>query len=171
MVQSDVEVIAIAALIAFVLLALFWKELKLITFDREFAQANGVRVRALDLLLSTLLVLTIVVGLQLAGVILMVGLLIAPAVAARQWTHQLGQMVVLAAVFGAFAGGSGAIISGLDVALPTGPLMIVMASMIVFFSLAFAPGRGLVWQKWQQWRTRLSLTQGQPIAAQPQSEM
>ena len=172
MVQRDVEVIAFAALISFALLALFWKQLKLITFDREFAQANGVNVRGLDLLLSTLLVVTIVVGLQLAGVILMVGLLIAPAVAARQWVHKLGQMVFLSAVFGAFAGGSGAIISGLDVALPTGPLMIVMASIIVFLSLAFAPGRGLIWQKWQQWRTRSDIADNRAAnLPRPQSEI
>ena len=65
----------------------------------------------------------------------------------------------------AFAGGSGAIISGLDVALPTGPLMIVMASIIVFISLAFAPGRGLIWQQWQQWRTRSEIAENRTSSA------
>ena len=54
--------------------------------------------------MSTLIVITIVLGLQLAGVILMVGMLIAPGIAARQWTHKLDQMVVLAASFGRFRG-------------------------------------------------------------------
>ena len=98
----------------------------------------------LDGLLSLLIVIAIVLGLQLAGVILMVGMLIAPAVAARQWTHKLGQMVALSGLFGAFAGATGAIVSGIDVGLPTGPLIIVVASLIVAVSLLFAPERGLV---------------------------
>ena len=95
--------------------------------------------------LSTLIVGAIVLGLQLAGVILMVGMLIASGIAARQWTNQLGQMVILSAVFGAFAGGAGAIISAVDADIPTGPLIVVVAFLLVALSLGFAPGRGLVW--------------------------
>lgn len=148
-VESDVRLISVVGFAAFVLLALFWKEFKLLAFDIEFAGANGFPVRLLDVMLSTLIVVAIVLGLQLAGVILMVGMLIAPAVAARQWTNRLGEMVLLASVFGAFSGATGAIISGIEVALPTGPLIIVVAFGIVFVSILFAPGRGLVW-KWRQ---------------------
>lgn len=143
--SRDVELIAIVGLAAFVVLALFWKEFKLVTFDAEFAGANGFRVTLLNSLLSTLIVVAIVLGLQVAGVILMVGMLIAPAIAARQWTNKLDQMVILAAVFGAFAGGTGAILSALDRNLPTGPMIIVVAFLLVVFSVGFAPGRGLVW--------------------------
>ncbi len=152
--RQDVLLISGVGFLAFILLGLFWKEFKLITFDTEFAQANGFNVRFLETLLSTLIVVAIVLGLQLAGVILMVGMLIAPAVAARQWTHKLDQMLVLAALFGGFAGATGAILSGVEAGLPTGPLIIVVASAIVFLSIAFAPERGLVWTLWQQRQDR-----------------
>jgi manganese/zinc/iron transport system permease protein len=152
--RQDVLLISGVGLAAFFVLALFWKEFKLITFDSGFAQANGFRVRLLDTLLSTLIVVAIVLGLQLAGVILMVGMLIAPAVAARQWTHKLGQMIVLSAVFGGFAGAAGAILSGIEVGLPTGPLIIVVASVLVFASLMLAPERGLVWTLWRRRQDR-----------------
>ena len=144
-VERDVRLIATVGAVSFIVLALFWKEFKLITFDPEFAGANGFRINFLSLLLSTLIVVAIVLGLQLAGVILMVGMLIASGIAARQWTNQLGQMVILSAVFGAFAGGAGAIISAVDADIPTGPLIVVVAFLLVAISLAFAPGRGLVW--------------------------
>ncbi|MDX1995925.1 MAG: metal ABC transporter permease [bacterium] len=144
-VRSDVELVSVVGLMAFIVLGLFWKEFKLITFDPEFARANGFPAGMLDTLLSTLIVVAIVLGLQLAGVILMVGMLIAPAVAARQWTRKLEQMVLLSGAFGAFAGAVGAIISAVEVGLPTGPLMIVVASAIVLVSICFAPERGLVW--------------------------
>ncbi|MFW5771703.1 MAG: metal ABC transporter permease [Phototrophicaceae bacterium] len=145
MVERDVRLISGVGLAAFVVLALFWKEFKLVTFDAAFAGANGFRVQFFNMLLSTLIVVAIVLGLQLAGVILMVGMLIAPGIAARQWTHKLDQMVILAAVFGAFAGGTGAVLSAVDRNLPTGPMIIVVAFLVVLMSLSFAPERGLLW--------------------------
>ncbi|PJF43648.1 MAG: ABC transporter [Phototrophicales bacterium] len=153
-VRQDVNLIAIVGAFIVLILLLFWKELKLITFDYEFAAVNGFRVRILDTLLATLIVIAIVLGLQLAGVILMVGLLIAPSVAARQWTNHLEQMTILSALFGAFAGTVGAVISALDVGLPTGPLIIVVAFGVVLLSITFAPSRGVIWASWQQRRDR-----------------
>lgn len=147
--RQDVLLISAVGLAALAILLAWWKEFKLITFDPAFAQANGFRLGLLDALLSTLIVVAIVLGLQLAGVILMVGMLIAPAVAARQWTTQLGTMVALAGVFGGLAGAGGAILSGLQPGLPTGPLIIVAASAIVFASFTLAPQRGLLWRLWQ----------------------
>lgn len=144
-VQKDIVLIGQVSVVIFIIIALFWKELKLLTFDPEFASTNGFPVRALDLLLSTLIVVAIVLGLQLAGVILMVGMLIAPAVAARQWSHSLEQTTLLSGYLGAFAGAMGAILSAADTGLPTGPLIIVVASLVVVMSLALAPERGLVW--------------------------
>lgn len=144
-VESDVQLITAVGAVAFLVVGLFWKEFKLITFDPEFAGANGFRVTLLNMLLSTLIVVAIVLGLQLAGVILMVGMLIAPAIAARQWTCKLGQMVILSALFGAFAGGFGAVLSAVDADVPTGPMIIVVAFLIVTVSIALAPDRGLIW--------------------------
>ncbi len=149
-VERDVIMVSVVALAVLVFIGLFWKEFKLLTFDSEFASTNGYPVRLLDLMLSTLIVIAIVLGLQLAGVILMVGMLIAPGVAARQWTNDLSKMVILSGIFGAYAGASGAVVSAAEEGLPTGPLIIVAASLIVVISLLFAPERGLVWTWWKQ---------------------
>ena len=146
-IESDVRLVSVVGAVVLLALALLWKEFKLVTFDAEFAGANGFRVGLINALLSTLIVVTIVLGLQLAGVILMVGMLIAPGVAARQWTQKLDQMVILAAVFGAFSGGFGAVISALDSDIPTGPMIIVVAFALVLMSLFLAPGRGLLWSR------------------------
>ena len=148
-IESDVMLISAVGAIVLLALALFWKEFKLVTFDVEFAGANGFKVSAINTLLSTLIVVAIVLGLQLAGVILMVGMLISPAIAARQWTQKLNHMVILAAVFGAFSGGVGAVMSAIDSDIPTGPMIIVVAFALVFLSITLAPGRGLVWSSWR----------------------
>lgn len=159
LIQSDVVLIAGVGAVIFGMVALFWKEFKLLTFDTEFAAANGFPVKFLDSLLSSLIVAAIVLGLQLAGVILMVGLLIAPAVAARQWTQRLGTMVILSGVFGLFAGSGGAVLSAVDVNMPTGPLMIVAACAVVLVSVLLAPERGIIWTLNHQRRERLEVAQ------------
>ena len=114
-------------------------------------------MRALDVLLTTLLVMAIVIGLQTVGVVLMSAMIVAPAAAARQWTDQLSVMVVLAGFFGAVAGVSGAVISSTASGLSTGPVIVLSASAIVLFSLLFAPNRGLVWNWARRRRNRQTL--------------
>jgi manganese/zinc/iron transport system permease protein len=104
----------------------------------------------LDILLTTLLVIAIVIGLQAVGVVLMSAMVVAPAAAARQWTDRLGVMVVLAAFFGALAGVTGTIISTTGQGLSTGPTIVLSASAIVLLSMLFAPNRGLVFRAVQR---------------------
>ena len=89
-----------AALIIIVLTALFWKELKLISFDVEYAKTLQIPVTFTLILYRSLLIMTIIIGIQSVGAILISSLLIAPAVGARQWTNKLGTMCILAGCFG-----------------------------------------------------------------------
>ncbi len=133
---------------------LLWKEWKLLSFDPEFAAASGFPAGILDLLLSFYTVLTIMMGLQTVGVVLMSAMLIAPAVAARQWCRHLGSMAVLAALLGAGSGIVGTGISSLYPGLPTGPVIVVCATGIAGFSLLAAPGRGILYRIWQRKENR-----------------
>ena len=139
--KNDIVVMAVLGGIVLLLLALFWKEFKLLTFDRDFSASVGYPTKSLDVLLMTLIVVAIVIGLQTVGVVLMSAMLVAPAAAARQWTNRLGIMVFLAAFFGALAGVAGGITSSLVSKLPTGPTIVVYVSGIVVVSLFFAPAR------------------------------
>jgi manganese/zinc/iron transport system permease protein len=108
-------------------------------------------------LLTSLIVIAVVIGLQTVGVVLMAAMLIGPAVAARQWTNRLGAMIVLSAVFGAASGIAGALISVSDEGIPTGPMIILSMTAIVFVSLLFAPERGIVWDVLRRWQQRREL--------------
>ena len=146
LVQRDV--VTMAGLGGFALLAMgvFWKEFKLLAFDAEFGKSLGFPIRWLDIGLTTLLVIAIVIGLQTVGVVLMSAMIIAPPAAARQWTDRLGLMVILAMVFGALAGVSGALLSAGASNLPTGPTIVLCVSVVVIASMLFAPNRGLLWR-------------------------
>ncbi len=157
MLKRDILTIGILGGIAIIITFIFWKELKLLVFDEGFAASLGFSTRALDILLTSLLVIAIVLGLQAVGAVLMSAMLVAPAVAARQWTDRLSLMMFLAACFGALAGVSGTIISSSASRIPTGPTIVLCATVIVGFSILFAANRGLLWDWTRQQRNRRGL--------------
>lgn len=141
---GDVLLIVGVGVGALLLLVLFWKEFKLLSFDREFGRSLGFQMTRIDILLTTLLVVGIVLGLQTVGVVLMSAMVVAPAAAARQWTDSLSLMVLLAGVLGGAAGVVGAMISATGSGIPTGPTIVLAASGFVAISLLVAPNRGLL---------------------------
>lgn len=153
--QRDIILMILCGLVLFTLVLLFWKEFKLFTFDMDFAQSLGFSSKKLNLLLSFMIVLAIIIGLQTVGVILMSAMLIAPPVAARQWTNKLWIMVTLSALFGAMSGIAGTAASSLVPKLPTGPAIVVCVSIIVIFSLLFAPGRGVLHRIYQRRKNKI----------------
>jgi manganese/zinc/iron transport system permease protein len=154
--ENDIVTMAVLSAVALAVLALLWKEFKLLSFDPAFAGALGLPVRALDVTLTTLLVIAIVVGLQTVGVVLMSAMIVAPAAAARQWTDRLGPLVLLAGGFGAVSGLVGALLSSLVERLPTGPTIILVITAITVLSLLLAPERGVLagWLRRQRQRRR-----------------
>lgn len=144
LVKEDLQVMAILGAIVLATVILFYKELKLLSFDPGFGASLGLPMRRLEVLLTLLLVVVVVVGLQTVGVVLIVATLITPAAAARQWTDRLGAMVLLSAGIGAVAGVIGSIASASVPRLPTGPVIVLVSSGVLITSLLFAPRRGLL---------------------------
>lgn len=157
LVQDQVTTMAVLGGVALLIVGLLFKEFKLITFDPAFAATLGFPVDRLGVLLTLLIVVAVLIGLQTVGVVLMAAMLIAPAAAARQWTERLSTMLALAALFGALSGVTGALISISDSQLPTGPMVILSATAIVIVSLLFGRARGIVWEALRTRRNRRSL--------------
>ena len=146
MLAGDLQAMAVVGGLAALLVAAFWKEIASVCFDPTYARALGLPVGLIEALLTLLMAMAIVVGLQMVGVVLMTAMLIAPAVAARMWVTRLWPMVALAAAFGVVAGVSGAVLSAGARGLATGPLVVLVATALAALSLLLAPGRGVVWR-------------------------
>jgi manganese/zinc/iron transport system permease protein len=155
--REDVITMALLGAPVLAALALLWKEFKLLAFDPAFGASLGYPMRLLDVVLTALLVVAIVVGLQTVGVVLMSAMVVAPAAAARQWTDRLGVMVPLSAFFGAAAGVAGAVVSSRVDRMPAGPTIVLCVTGVVVLSLLAAPNRGLVWRWLAEWRRRRRL--------------
>ena len=142
MTDLDVNVFVVVSLVILLVVVLFFKQFKLFCFDEAFSKVIGLPVKSIEFLLSTLTVLTVAIGIQAVGVVLMSALLIAPASAARYWTNKLSLMLVIAGFFGLFSGVFGVVVSTFKEAMPTGPWIVTILFLFTILTLLFAPKKG-----------------------------
>ncbi|CAA9447387.1 MAG: Mn-Zn_transporter_SitC [uncultured Rubrobacteraceae bacterium] len=144
-VRDDVITMGILASLALLVVVLLFKEFKLLSFDPAFAASLGFPVGRLNVLLTMLIVVAVIIGIQAVGVVLMAAMLIIPAASARQWTDRLGTMITISGLFGALSGVSGALISATGANLPTGPLIVLSATALLVVSLFLGRSQGFLW--------------------------
>lgn len=101
--SSDVWLLG-GALLATILVAVaFHRSFVALVFDRRVAYVMGLKPRVAQILLVGLVTLAVVASYQAVGALLVIGLLLAPAVAAAAWTTRIPSTMVLAAGIGATA--------------------------------------------------------------------
>ena len=144
MLFQDAVVIAIGGTLAVLATWAMRRPMTLVAFDSDYAAAVGYDVRRIDLLMMGLVLAVTVIGLKLVGLILIVAMLIIPAVTARFWTERSTQVIWIAGAVGGASGYLGAVLSATAPALPTGPIIVLMAAAIFVISLLFAPARGVL---------------------------
>lgn len=121
------------------------RDLTLLAFDRTHAHVIGLNTRVLDALLLGLLALSVVVGLQAVGIILVVAMLITPGATAFLLTRSFDRMLVLAVVITATAAVTG-IYASYYLDISTGAA-VVLAQALAFAAAYFgAPRSGLIAQ-------------------------
>lgn len=157
MLLAEAQLVAVAAALTTLAALLLLKELGLVAFDADFAQATGYPVALLDLAMMALLVAVTVIGLPIVGLVLIIAIVIIPAVAARFWTDRLLPMVAIAAIIGASGSYLGAAISGTRSDLPTGGIIVLTLAALFASSLLLAPRRGVLAQLLRHWRFRLTI--------------
>ncbi len=130
-----------AAVVALALL--LRKELVAVAFDREMAQAMGLPVFWLDMLLYAMVTVAIVISLRAVGNILVVAMLITPAATARLLTDRLLPMMAVASLLGALAGVAGLYVS-YHADLAAGGLIVLVVTGFFVAAWLFAPRHGVV---------------------------
>lgn len=157
LVGEDLMAFTVVAVVMIILVYALFKEFSLLAFDKDYAISIGLPVRRIQLVLTSLIVLAVVIGIQAVGVVLMAAILITPAAAARYWTNNIRVMFLLASLFGAISGLSGAYISYTAPSMPTGPWIVIVISSIAFFSFFFAPSRGIFSRVFRQRKIRKTI--------------
>lgn len=123
-------------------LLLFWflyPKIKLVLFDKTFAQSIGIRVKWLTNTLLILCLLVISVGLKTVGIILMSSMLVAPAVAALQWSKRYGVVITIAMFIGIISALIGTYLSTVLPDIATGPTIVLCQTTFALLSIFVAP--------------------------------
>jgi len=133
--------IALLSVAAFLLV--FYKEMKLVTFDAGLASTLGFRPVLMNAVWLALVSFVTVAAFETAGSILVVALMIAPPAAASLWTKNLPLLLALAVLIAIAAAISGFYTAfALDIA-PAGP-MATLAGALFLASFLLAPQGGLL---------------------------
>jgi zinc/manganese transport system permease protein len=98
--QDDLAALLVAAVVALVVTATLHRSFVAAAFDRRIAATLGLRPQLAQLALVALVTLAVVASYQAVGSLLVVGLLLAPAVAAGPWTTSIPARMVVAVGFG-----------------------------------------------------------------------
>lgn len=150
--KEDMILLCSLAILLFIIVVLFFKEFRVVIFDKHFAHTIGLPVKAIEQVLRILAVVAIVIGIQAVGIVLMAAMLITPPAAARFWTDRLSKMVLLSAAIGMMGGFSGAYVSYTTLSMPTGPWIVMVVAMIALASFMLAPKKGIFAKLWRQRR-------------------
>ncbi len=172
--SSDIQLLIATAIFSLVIVIALYKEFQLLSFDTDFAAAQGWPTLVLDLVMMGTLAVVTVVGLPIVGVILMAAMIILPGAGARFWTNHLGRTLVLAAIVGGAAGTVGTFLAsplpaqwfGWQAAefgasrrsIPPGPLIVLVAAAFFLCSVLFAPQQGVVARALVELRLRLRIS-------------
>ena len=100
--KSDLWIMLAMGVLITALVAFYYKDLLALSYDDEFARIRGVPVKALYFALITLLAVTIVMVIQVVGLILVIALLTIPPFIVEKYANSLVQMMVGSSLLGAF---------------------------------------------------------------------
>lgn len=138
-----------ALLITTAFVSVFWKELKIVSFDPALATAMGISAVLFHYLLMTMVAGITVVSFEAVGSILVVAMLIVPPATAHLLTDRLGWMMVLAVLAGVSAAVLGCVAARYFETSAAG-MMAVMAGLQFSLAVIFAPRHGLITKMWHQ---------------------
>jgi len=144
---SDLILMIILDLVIVAIVIAFYKEFLALSFDEEFGTVVGIPVTKLYLLLLCMIALTVVVLIRVVGIILVIALLTIPATMARQFTHDLRKMMLLAILFGAVFTFGGLLLS-YEFDLASGATIILFSGTVLLLTLGLSRLRGNRHKSW-----------------------
>lgn len=142
--DTKLALIAVIGVLVLVALLLLYKELLLISFDPLLAQTLRLPGEALRMALLVLLALTIVIGVQAVGIVLVAALLVTPAATARFFVRRLHHLMLLAAFIAVFCNVVGMYIAWHGRIAASAAIVLTMTALFLL-SYVFAPGKGYLW--------------------------
>jgi len=144
--------VSVTASVSLLVLAVIFRPLVMECLDPLFLRSESRMGPVVHALFLLLLVMTLVAGFQVLGTLMVVGIMMLPAAAARFWVVSVAGQMALAAWLGAIASYAGLLFS-YYANVPASPAIILCAGIVYFVSVTTGPQGGL-WQVARQARAR-----------------
>jgi manganese/iron transport system permease protein len=139
---SDIWITATIGAFILAVLLVFYKEFLFVAYDPTMAAATGVPVALVQIALLGMIGLTVVIALQVMGIVLVLAMMVAPAATAQLLTRRLPPMMAISALLGASSS-----IVGLYVAwyadVAASAAIVLVATGLFLAAFLFAPRKGL----------------------------
>lgn len=133
---SDVLVIFTLAIVVFGSIVIFYKELFSVSLDEDLAQASGLPVRRLNLMMVTLAAVTVALSIRIVGVLLIGALMVIPVVAAMQYGKGFRTTLFLSVAISILSVIAG-LFSSYYLNIASGGTIVLVALFVFLVSLAF----------------------------------
>jgi zinc transport system permease protein len=132
---GDLTRLLVTTVLLLLVLRHYWRSFVAISVSREIAQAEGIEVRKIQLLMYIMIALLVAVMMKVMGVLLIAAMLVIPTSSARLFSRSPEQMVLVSGLYGlgALAGG---ITTSFHFDWQTGPAIVVCATILLLITLA-----------------------------------
>jgi len=127
--RDSIRLLVCLDAVILLLVWVFYRRFLAVCFDEEYSELQGIPVVGTYLLLLCLIALTVVILIQVVGIILVIALLTLPAATARHYARSLGQMMILASLFGVLFTTAGLFVS-YGPNLPAGATIVVISGSV-----------------------------------------
>lgn len=135
------------------LTVIFWRWLKIVTFDEEYARTIGIHSSIINFSLVIITAIAAVAAFESVGSIIVIAMFICPPAAARLMTNKLGIQVIwsivfaiLAAIFGYIIAGYGPLWFGSENSVSAAGMIAVVSGIILLLTCRYGPCRESVGQ-------------------------
>jgi len=134
--QSDLIVMAGLTAMNIALVSYYYRDLLVMSYDEEFAKVRGIPVRALYFMLIGMVAVTVVIVVQVVGLVLVIALLTIPPYIAEKYTRSLLQMMIVSSILGMVFISTG-LWASYTYDFTSGAAIILVAGVGFFLSLLF----------------------------------
>ncbi|HEY9281707.1 MAG TPA: metal ABC transporter permease [Eoetvoesiella sp.] len=135
--------VTITSSITLIVMALIFRPLVVECLDPGFLRAERGAGSFSHMVFLVLLVMTLVAGFQVLGTLMVVGIMMLPATAARFWARSVGRQMILSGAIGTASSYFGLLFS-YHANVPASPAIILSAGLVYFMSVFFGPHGGLL---------------------------
>ncbi|MEO6983875.1 MAG: metal ABC transporter permease [Paralcaligenes sp.] len=141
--DASLLLVTLCSSITLVVMAIIFRPLVVECLDPGFLRAQRGPGSLSHMVFLVLMVMTLVAGFQVLGTLMVVGIMMLPATAARFWARSAGRQMVLAGAIGMFSCYAGLLVS-YHANVPASPAIILSAGVVYFLSIFLGPQGGLL---------------------------